>query len=231
VRTDAVVDQLRAVDLFRDFDDQTLALVAGAAQSRRYEEGQTLFLRGDQADAMFIVTAGKIRLSVTSVDGRDLTLRYAGKSEVFGEIALLDGGARTADAVAFQPSLLLVITRGRLDAIIAQNPAVAMAFVKALCTRLRDTTDQLESIALRSLEQRLAQLLANLARATGIKTRFVDLTLDISQSEIAMMVNASRPKVNQILVAWHGAGIATRTSGTLRLDCDRLQDIADSENG
>jgi CRP/FNR family cyclic AMP-dependent transcriptional regulator len=230
VQADAVIHRLRAVDLFRDLDDATLALVAAAAQERRYEAGQTLFLRGDDADSMFIVSSGSVRLSLSSADGHDLTLRHVGQGAVFGEVALLDGGVRTTDATALRPSVLYAIPRGRFQSIVYGSADTAKAVIKGLCRRLRDTTDQLEAIALLPLDQRLARLLIQLAKAAGASSRYVTLALEISQGEIATLVAASRPKVNQLLVAWAAAGVAARTPHGLLLDTAKLAEIIDAED-
>ena len=92
-QTADIIAQLRNVDLFQKFDDAALARIAAAASERRFSAGQTIFLRGDEADlAMFVVKSGRVRLSVTTAEGRELTIRHAAAGAVFGEISLLDDG-------------------------------------------------------------------------------------------------------------------------------------------
>src|SRR5262249_50071117 len=98
----SALDHLRAVDLLRDFDEGSLHALAAGAQKRQYRPLQTIFLRGDTADGMFIVADGLVRLSITTAEGRELTLRHVSAGTAFGEIAMLDGGPRSADATALQ---------------------------------------------------------------------------------------------------------------------------------
>jgi CRP-like cAMP-binding protein len=223
----SALDHLRAVDLLRDFDDTSLQAVATAAQRRQYRALQTIFLRGDPADGMFIVADGVVRLSITTAEGRELTLRHVSAGTAFGEIAMLDGGPRSADATALQPSALLFIARSHFQAIIKTRPDLANGIIRRLCAQLRRTTDQLEAIALMPLERRLARLFLSFARAAGASSGRIDLPLELSQSELASLIAASRPKVNQILVAWNTAAVASHTPAGLALNIDALQLIAD----
>jgi CRP-like cAMP-binding protein len=223
-----IIAQLRKVDLFQKFEDAALARVAAAATERRFSAGQTIFLRGDDSNlAMFIVKSGRVRLSVTTAEGRELTIRHVAAGAVFGEISLLDDGPRSADATALTDSALLVVSRVRFQKMLDDDAVFANALLRGLCARLRDTTEQLEAVALMPLEQRLARIFLQLAIAANSDERRVNIKFAMSQGELANLVAASRPKVNQILVAWDAAGVATRTQGGLRVDTQALQDIAD----
>ncbi len=225
---DDVIAQLRNVDLFHNFEDAALARVAVAATERRYAAGQTIFLRGDDTDlAMFIVKSGRVRLSVTTAEGRELTIRHVAAGAIFGEISLLDDGPRSADATALTDSALLVVLRARFQKMLDGDAVFANALLRGLCARLRDTTEQLEAVALMPLEQRLARIFLQLALAANADERRVNIKFAMSQGELANLVAASRPKVNQILVAWDAAGFATRKPGGLLVDMRALQDIAD----
>ncbi len=224
-----VVARLREVGLFAGFEDEALGLVATMARPRKYDAGEVIFLRGDEADSMFVVDSGQVRLSVVSAEGREVTLRHVGPGSAFGEIALLDGGIRTANAVSIRATTLIAIPRAPFQTLVDRRPALATALIHFLCRRLRETTDQLESIALMPLEQRLARLLRQLAACSAPARRIV-LPLDLSQGELATLVAASRPKVNQILVAWDAAGIVRRTPEGLVIDTPRLDTIADGDD-
>jgi CRP-like cAMP-binding protein len=225
-----IVAQLRNVDLFHNFEDSALERVAAVATDRRYGAGQTIFMRGDESDlAMYIVRTGQVRLSVTTAEGRELTLRHVTPGEVFGEISLLDDGPRSADATALTVSALLVVSRARFQNLLDGDAVFASALLRGLCARLRDTTEQLEAVALMPLEQRLARIFLQLAIAANSDARRVNVKFAMSQSELANLVAASRPKVNQILVAWDAAGVAKRTQGGLCLDTQALRAIADGD--
>jgi CRP-like cAMP-binding protein len=226
----AVVVRLRGVNLFVGFEADVLELVAATVRLRKFDAGETVFLRGDQADSMFVVEAGQIRLSMTTAEGREVTVRHVATGEAFGEIAMLDGGIRTATATATRTTALLAVPAGPFRAIVLQRPAIAMAVIRFLCSRLRDTTDQLEAIALMPLEQRLARLLIQLAASVRGTSGRVRLPLDLSQGDLAALIAASRPKVNQILVAWDAEGTAKRTPEGLMIDIEALERVAEGRD-
>lgn len=219
-----IVAVLRQQALFAGAGDDDIARLAAVARRRSWPAGTTLFQRGDPGQDLILVTAGRIRLSILSPDGRELGLRHAEAGASLGELAVLDGSPRSADATAVTESAGLVISRADLDRITAERPAILGAFVAYLCARLRDTTDQMESIALYRLESRLARMLLALARAqkagaqnVGAQnagdTGTVTVELPLSQSEIADMIGATRPRVNGAFAALEDAG-ALRRSGT-----------------
>ncbi|GLK77526.1 transcriptional regulator [Methylopila jiangsuensis] len=224
----AAADRIGGLDLFAGARPEDVAALAAAARPRRFSAGATLFQRGDAGAEMFIVLEGRIRLSVLSAEGRELSLRHAETGALIGEMAALDGGARSADATAVTEARVLALARADMDRLLAERPSLARAVVRFLCRRLRDTTDQMESIALYRLEPRLARFLLALARAdveAGRRTARLELALN--QSEIADMLGASRPKLNGALAALEAAGAVAREGRALRLQVDTLTAIAD----
>jgi len=225
-----IIAQLRNVALFRNFEDAALARVAAATTERRFFAGATIFLRGDDADlAMLMVKSGKVRLSVTTAEGREMTVRHACPGDAFGEISLLDDGPRSADATALTACVLLVVSRARFQKMLEGDANFAIALLRGLCARLR-STEQFEAIALMPLEQRLARTFLQLAIATTSDSRHVNIKFELSDGELANLVAASRPKVNQILVAWDGARVAARAPGGFLVDTQALQDIANGSD-
>lgn len=226
----AAADRIGGLDLFAGARPEDVAALAAAVRPRRFSAGATLFQRGDPGGEMFIVMEGRIRLSVLSAEGRELSLRHAEAGALIGEMAALDGGARSADATAVTEASVLALARADMDRLLAERPALARAVIRFLCRRLRDTTDQMESIALYRLEQRLARFLLALARAdveAGRQTARLELALN--QGEIADMLGASRPKLNGALAALETAGAVAREGRALRLQLETLAAIADGE--
>jgi CRP/FNR family cyclic AMP-dependent transcriptional regulator len=228
------VDLFRAQRLFADLDGSDAEAVAALARRRAWAAGTTIFQRGDAGREMILVTSGRIRLSVLSAEGRELGLRHAEAGALIGEIAVLDGGPRSADATAATDVEALVIAKPDLDRLIAARPQIALAFLRFLCGRLRDTTEQLETVALYKLEARLARFLLGLVRQrtagkeTGDSVRF---ELPFNQSEIADVIGASRPKVNRAFADLEEAGAVRRTDDGLVCRLGRLAEIAEGEAG
>ena len=224
----SALDILRRQPLFSRASDEDVARVAEVARRRRWPASNVIFQRGDDGQEMILVTEGRVRLSVLSAEGRELSLRYAEAGDLIGEIAVLDGGVRTADATTVTDVEGFVVAKTALDRIMTERPELAMSFVGVLCGRLRDTTDQLETIALYRLEVRLARFLLSLLRQNGDddRPRRVVLDLELNQSEIADIIGASRPKVNRAFGDLEEAGAIRRTPEGLICVPDRLAVVA-----
>lgn len=219
---------LTRLELFAQASEADLDAVAALAVERRYAEGETLFLRGDIGEGMIVVLQGRIRLSIVSAEGRELILREAEAGDVIGEIAVIDGGRRSADAVAAAPVVAGFIGQPPFARLLAERPGLQMPILQVLCSRLRETTDQLESIALYPLEARLARFLLWHLRRHGRTrpdgARIAPLT--ISQGAIASFVGASRPKVNRLIAAFEAAGAIERRGALIQCDVPALMRLA-----
>ncbi|WP_444429433.1 Crp/Fnr family transcriptional regulator [Rhodobacter capsulatus] len=148
-----------------------------------------------------------------------------------GEFALVDGEPRSADATAVQPTTGFVLDRARFTALAGAHPALGLSVARYFCRRLRETTEQLEGIALYQLEARLARfLLFSLRQLNGpdLPPTAV-LRLEISQGELAAVLGASRPKVNRALQALEAAGAILRQDGAWTLDPVALSAAAEPE--
>jgi CRP-like cAMP-binding protein len=222
---------LSRLDLFATLDEADLDAIAALSIERSYEDGETIFSRGDPGEGMLVVLRGRIRLSIVSADGRELILREAEEGDVIGEIAVLDGGRRTADAVALGPLTAGFIGQAPFARLMASRPGVQAAVVKVLCSRLRETTDQLEAIALYPLEARLARfLLWHLKRHGRTRPDGASITpLTLSQGAIASFVGASRPKVNRLLAAFEAEGAIDRRGALVHCNVAALRRLAQLE--
>lgn len=221
----------RSFDLFAGLAPEALAALAGMAQWRRWQAGEVLFLRGDPGDWMVALAEGRVKLTLLTPQGRELILRHAEAGDTLGEFALVDGDPRSADATAVVPTAGWVLERARFAALTEAHPALGMAAARYFCRRLRDTTDQLEGIALYQLEARLARfLLFTLRQIHGDDVpEAAALRLEISQGELAAVLGASRPKVNRALLALQTGGALRRAGDALVCDAALLRAAADPE--
>src|SRR5690606_31289220 len=127
----------------------------------------------------YLVLEGRVRLSVLSAEGRELSFAHAGPGELFGEIATLDGGERTAGATAIGPVVAMTLPQKALNELIANNPKVASAAIRFLCHRLRETDQKLEAIALHRIEVRLARLMLSALKLQGDIPKNGEAKLDL----------------------------------------------------
>ena len=188
----------------------------GAIASRmlriHFEPGHMIFSRGDPARETYLVLKGKVRLSVLTSDGRELSFAHAGPGNIFGEIATLDGGERTASATAINHVEVMALPEQAILDLIENNPKLAVAAIRFLCTRLRETDLLLEAIALHRIEVRLSRLLLSALKSqstTGTGEE-VPLDLGISQGELALLIGASRPKVTNAISTLEDIGAIAR---------------------
>ncbi|MGL4242279.1 MAG: Crp/Fnr family transcriptional regulator [Beijerinckiaceae bacterium] len=228
----SIADVLRDAPLFSQLDDGARQSCARDFAEQRHGAGTMIFARGDAGDQLFVVAEGRVRLSVMNEDGRELSVRHAVPGALLGEIAVMDGGPRSADAVALTAVRLLGIPRARLQAHAAAFPALAQGMIALLCQRLRDTTEQLEGIALHPIEVRLARfLLIALDGREAPAGKRVPLEMGYSQSELAQLLGASRPKVNVALGELEKSGAVKRTADRLFCDPSLLRDMAGVAGG
>ena len=206
--------------------------MASQMREATYGSGQLIFGRGDVAEALYLVVEGRVRLSVLSAEGRVLSFGHAGRGDIFGEIAALDGQGRTADATALTRATIMVLARSSLKRLMETRPQLAQAAIDLLCRKLRRTSEQIEAIALHSTQVRLARfLLAAMAmKSQGeANLRPVMFDLDMSQTELGLLLGASRSKVNEALTTLQKLGAARHTGQHIECNVSVLQDIAQGD--
>ncbi len=204
--------------------------VAFSMRPAAFTAGQVIFMRDDAPRDLYLVRKGRVRLSILSSEGRELSLAHATEGDVFGEIALLDGRPRTANATALTEVEALSLSRSLLLTLMEARPSIAMGAITFLCDRLRTTDTKIEAIALYPIEARLARFLLSAVQlqSPGAKGN-ARLSLDMSQGELALLLGASRPKVNKALAALEEAEAVRRNGAELVCDLEMLRTYAAAE--
>jgi CRP-like cAMP-binding protein len=211
-------EALLASPFFRPMQTEELDAIIGFSSERRVARGTTIFAKGAPGESMMAVIAGRVRIGAVSADGRELTLNVIGPGEIFGEIALLDGKPRSADAVAIEDTLLLVVERRHFMPFLLRDPSLVERLLGVLCDRLRRTSLALEEIALLDLGVRLARVLLKLAADYGrAGAEGVRIDLKLSQRDLANLVASTRESVNKQLQAWRRDGLVEMAEGRLIL--------------
>jgi CRP-like cAMP-binding protein len=222
-----VISLLSGTSLFGRLATDDLTACAAAFKEKHLGKGQMLFLRGDPGTHLYLVETGRIRLSISAVNGRTLSFQVAAEGDLFGEIAALDGKGRSADATAITEARLHCLERNAFRELWAARPALAAHVVTFLCSRLRQMTTQFEAVALEPLEVRLARFIISTPGFRSVPSgKRVPVELGISQSELAQLLGASRPKVNAAMASLEKAGALKRTLDRLYCDPEKLADIA-----
>jgi CRP-like cAMP-binding protein len=209
--------------------DELRRLAMGAAVLRHAAQ-ETIFQKGDPGDSMMAVLRGRVKICAYSSEGRELVLNIIDRGGVFGEIALLDGQARTADAVALEETELLVLQRARFMPFLAGNPELVARLFTVLCQRLRQTSEHLEDTLFREAPSRLARGLLRLADGFGRPvvggTR---IEIKLSQQQIGNLIGISRESINKHLGEWREQGFLIVDAGVITLrDREALESIAEA---
>ena len=227
----AIADLLARTALFGTLEPEDRMTIAGRMRRVQFNPDQMIFSRGEPGKEVYLVIEGRIRLSVLSSDGRELSFDHAGPGHVFGEIATLDGGERTAGATAISRVAAMALPQKALLELIENNPKLALAAIRFLCQRLRDTDQRLEAIALHRIEVRLARLMLSAIKlqSAPVKDGKAKLELGMSQGELALLIGASRPKVNIALATLEDTGAITKAGSGYICEIELLEDVADTE--
>ena len=216
---------LRNHSLFRDLPPAVIEHLGSYMKTRKVARGTTIFAKGDPGTGLMGVLAGTVKVSVASADGKDIVLNLFHEGEVFGEIALLDGRPRTADATAMSDCELVVIERRDFVPFLSDHPDVMLKFIEILCSRLRRTSEQVQDITFLNLPTRLAKTLLQLTAAEdGSATA---RKAAVTQREISQMIGISRESTNKQLRAWAKRGwIRLERGGVNVVAPDKLAAIA-----
>lgn len=234
IRMTAPVDRraiLKNHALFGHLTEAEIEQLLVHARVAHYRAGEAIFLKASPGTGMMAVLKGQVRISAPSTEGREIVLNTIREGEVFGEIALLDGKERTADATAQSACELLVIERRSFVPFLRNNPEVGLRLIAVLCERLRRTTEQVEDMLFRDLPSRLAKKLLELAAASAERNAAgLPVATRLSQREIGAMIGISRESINKQLRQWQTEGLLSLESGAVVLTDEReLRALADPE--
>lgn len=221
------LELLSKAPMFGTLNEAARQAVHAEMREARFHAGQAIFSRGDAGTEMHVVIEGRVRLSVLTADGRELSFAHTEPPSIFGELAVFDGRTRSADATAVSKVRTLTLSKAAFMRLLAHQPKVAEAAIRFLAGRLRDADAQLEAIALHPIEARLARFFLASARQWEPKAKnsHVTFSLPMSQSELALLVGASRPKVNAALALLEAEGAITRKGSAIVCDLEALSGI------
>jgi CRP-like cAMP-binding protein len=205
---------LQGSPLFRGLPPATLDRIAALATQRGYRRGEIVFSAGDPGDALYGVVTGRIRISAGTAEGREIFLNVMEPGDTFGEIALLDGGTRTATATATEPAELVSIRREPLFELLEREPKAALELLRLCGERLRWTSGLLEDAALLDAPARLAKRLLSLGEQHGEDGAGGRL-VRISQEDLSNFLGVSRQAVNERLQDWKAKGWVALGRGTV----------------
>ena len=217
--------------LFKDLRQAEIDRIVMFARVESVERGHVLFHQGDPARSLIGILAGKIAITA-ELDGQQAILNVLGTGELFGEIALIDGKDRSANAHALENTDLLVVDRRDFLALVMRDPELTERLMVILCQRIRHVSDLYEDRFFLSVPARLAKKLLKLAEEFGSPLDMgTKITVKMSQARLGEMVGASRRIVNSLLGKWVLTGLIDQHRGYIIVrDPDGLHDLIDESS-
>jgi CRP/FNR family transcriptional regulator, cyclic AMP receptor protein len=211
--------------LFGQLSPAVIEHLGSYMKRRSLPRGTVIFAKGEPGTGLMGVLAGAVKISLLSADGREIVLSMMREGDIFGEIALLDGHPRTADATAMTDCELMVIERRDFIPFLRSQPDLAIQIIEILCTRLRRTTEQVQDVTFLNLPTRLGKTLLRLtanAERPGSAPKVA-----ITQREISQIIGRSRESTNKQLRSWAKDGLIRLERGAIVvLHRDKLAEAA-----
>ena len=199
---------LAGSQLFSTFPADMLVELANQAQLREYPEKTIIFEKGDPGCEMFAILQGRVKISSFSEDGKEVIFAILESGDFFGETSLLDGLPRSASCLTIEASQMITLERNSFIPFLEKHPELAIHLLSLLSQRLRSADEQMEGVSFFPLAARLARKLLLLAADHGdVVGDKIEISMNISQHELANMVFVSRESVNKQLGQWVKEGL------------------------
>jgi CRP/FNR family cyclic AMP-dependent transcriptional regulator len=217
LKTDPVFAIIAKTEPFSELKSPHMQSLAGLCRMRRYAKGEVIFHMGEAGDALYGIKSGRVRTTIISPEGKEMTLNLFGPQSTFGVVGFLDGGPRMATALVVEPAEIFRLPRSAFLSFIEAHPEVAVQVIGYLCGKLRQIKERIGETALLPLAAALARRLLWLAEEFGED-------IPASQEQLASFVSASRESVNRQLQNWKKQKIvALHRGGVVILDRARLE--------
>ena len=232
------IEEREAINSGRWFSSLSPSLrhdILRCAYVKRFKDGGLIAARGDPPEEWIACARGAVRVSSTSISGKQITLTYVEPGIWFGDVAIFDGDRRTHDAYAHGATTILCVARADFHKILAQHPELYDALLKLQARRIRLLFGQVEDLNTLPLRARLAKQLGHLVRSYGVPSLSsndeIRIALQLAQEELAQLLGASRQRVNQELKAMEREDIIRIEPGGLVVrDRDALMDTTETDN-
>ena len=194
------IDLLQSVSLFFDLSEKELGYIEEKMVTRRYENGNYIFLEDSEGEQCFFVAKGSVKVTRLSKDGREVILTMLNAGDFFGEMSLLDGESRSANVIALEETEVLTLIREDFLVVLHDYPTIAIQLVKEMAGRLRKSDRQIASLSLSDAEKRITMCIIRFADDQGvIKNGKVSIPKTPIQQDIANMAGTSRETVSRAL--------------------------------
>ena len=232
------VDEREAINSGRWFSSLSPSLrhdILRCAYVKRYKDGELLSARGDQPDEWIACARGAVRVSSTSLSGKQITLTYVEPGIWFGDVSIFDGDSRTHDSYAHGDTTILCVAKADFKKILSNHVELYEAMLRLQARRIRILFGLVEDLNTLPLRARLAKQLLHLVRSYGVPSladgREMRIGLQLAQEELAQLLGASRQRVNQELKSMEREEVIRIEPGGLVVrNRDALMHIIEADN-
>jgi CRP/FNR family transcriptional regulator, cyclic AMP receptor protein len=218
---DRLTAKLASVPLFAELAPEALDALSGMVQYGRHPKGTVLAKSTDTTPCMFLLVSGRVKIALTSTDGKELALNYLDAPDYFGELSLVDQEPRLPNAVALTEVEILRLEARDLAAAIRLQPRLALSLIATLSHRLRSTVSRLEDMAFSDATQRVTRVLLNVATA-GLETRGAPVIQGMTHYEIATLAGTSRETASRVISALGREGVLNSRGRRIVVDLEKL---------
>jgi len=211
-------DFLAYVPIFSELPKETIDKIALAGSRKSYKKDSVILMEEEAGSALFVIISGKVKISRTSNDGREVILSILDESDFFGEMAILDGLSRSATVVAIEESELFIIQRNDFLEMLKQFPEISIALLTELTSRLRIADMKIKALSLKDAEGKVATVILQLADDMGkIKQGVVEIEKLPLQQDLANMAGTSRETISRTLHTFAKKGLVELDGSKLRI--------------
>lgn len=214
------IEFLKNVPIFSELNDDTLIKLSQLGTLKSYEKDSIILSEQDAGSALFVMVSGKVKVARVSNDdkNKEVILTLLNPSDFFGEMALLDGLARSATVTSIEDSQVFIIQRNDFLNLIQQHPEVSIALLQELTQRLRAAGMKIKALSLKDAEGKVATVLLQLADDMGkIKQGVVEIEKLPYQHELANMAGTSRETISRTLHTFAKKGLVELEGAKLRI--------------
>ena len=211
-------DFLKYVPIFSDLSENTLEQISKLGMRKSFTKDSVVLFEHETGSALFVIVQGKLKVSRVSDDGKEVILTILSESDFFGEMAILDGLARSANVTAMEDSELFIIQRNEFLDLLQSHPEIAIALLQELTQRLRSADMKIKSLSLKDAEGKVATVILQLADDIGkIKQGTVEIEKLPFQHDLANMAGTSRETISRTLHSFAKKGMVELDGSKLKI--------------
>ena len=212
------IDFLKSVNIFSDLSESELNSIQEICKTRKYPKNSMIILEEEMGDVVFIVMSGTVKITRVNDEGKEVILAMLGSGEVFGEMAILDGESRSANALSQENCEVITINREDFLSLLRTNNKVSLNLMTEFAIRLRKSDQQIEALSLDDAEHRIGVSILNLAEELGVIRQGAVTVQNLPyQQDIANMAGTSRETVSRVMKTFEDRGLITKTGHKLSI--------------